>query len=240
MITKEQRKKLEDILFSLTPQEDLGAGSIETATLRMEQSNSTLINLLERTPRATKTMDDIYDLIKDENKCLENLRITLSDTMKLGFTKIEKTLLEKSDEALIKAFYDAIRPLVEQNVEKLTIMKSKNVNDSKVIGGGSSISSVVLRGLGAPKTGRKTNTNPGTVVQLASVSTPCRRVDITALPNNQAPIWYGDKNASAVSGSEQGTYLSNTNTATLSISDVSEVYFDVSNSGDGITWTAYN
>ena len=173
----------------------------------------------------------------------DSLQNKLVDVLTVGFGNLKDSFERKHDE-LKQSFKETTQPLIDQNVEKISIMKKKESEKGKggttVVSGGGAISSVILRGFGPPKTGRAVSTSVGTAVPITSVSTPCRRVDITALPNNQSPVWYGDSNAKASSGSEQGTYLSDTNTATLNVSDVSDIWFDVGSSGDGISWTAYN
>ena len=165
----------------------------------------------------------------------------LLDTLVLGFKKLEE-VHQQTTEELKLSFKEANQPLIDQNIEKISLMKAKPLNEKQtVVSGGSSISSVVLRGFGAPITlGRITSTTPGTPVRITSTPTPCRRVDITALPNNGAYIYYGDVSTNATIGSERGTLLNSQNTATLSISDLSNIWFDVINSTDGVSVTYYN
>jgi hypothetical protein len=113
---------------------------------------------------------------------------------------------------------------------------------SVIVGGGSALSSVVMRGFGAPKSARKLVSTPGSPVQLASSATQCRRVDVTALNTNKGFIFLGDSSVSGVAGSEQGTLIIPTGTISLQVSDVSSLWIDVQtgNANDGVTIVYYN
>lgn len=169
----------------------------------------------------------------------------LIDTMNAGFAKIGEAVKSMDNSLLLEELITGTRKLVEQNVEKLKIMKTrpeKQAKGNQTVTGGASISSVIMRGYGAPTSNRTTVATPGTAVQLTTTSIPCRRVDITALPNNKGYVMIGDKNVSAVSNSEKGNLLNPTNTATISISDPSLIWVDVQsgNGGDGVSYTTFN
>lgn len=239
VLTDLQRSSLERFVLRITPSSDVGSSVIEHSALRIQNSADSFSRAMERNlsePKG-KSMDDVHDVLKKISKSTETANNKFIDAINLGFARLEKTILKKGNEDMIKAFFEAIQPLVDQNVEKLKIMTKKDKKVETV--GGGAISSVIIRGFGSPKTGRKTVATPGTAVPIVSTSLSCRRVDITALPTNSGYIFIGDKNVSAVTGSEAGNILYAGNTATLSISDAILLWIDSQNANDGISYSIF-
>lgn len=87
--------------------------------------------------------------------------------------------------------------------------------------------------------GRKTVAVAGTAVRLVSSNTPCRKVDIQALPSNTDQVAVGSSAVVATAGSERGTVLAPGGTATLSVQDLYALYIDAAVSGEGVTFTYY-
>jgi len=94
-----------------------------------------------------------------------------------------------------------------------------------------------MQPLSNTRDGRKTSTTPATAVRLVSSNTPCRRVTIQALPSNTGYIAIGDSTVVATAGSERGTILSASNSVTMYVQDLYQLYLDVQTSGEGVTYT---
>lgn len=88
-------------------------------------------------------------------------------------------------------------------------------------------------------TGRKTVSSAGTAVRLVSSNTPCRKVEIQALPDNTDNVAIGDSNVLATSGSERGVILSPNGSVTMYVSDLYALYVDAAVSSEGVSYTYF-
>ena len=88
--------------------------------------------------------------------------------------------------------------------------------------------------------GKVVSNTPGTPVPLVGSSTPCRHVTVSCLPGNGSYIYIGGSGVKATAGSEEGVLLMPQSSYDLDINDVSKVFFDVVNSGDGVTFNYFD
>ena len=88
--------------------------------------------------------------------------------------------------------------------------------------------------------GKVVSTTPGTPVALAGSATPCRHVTVSCLPNNGSYIYVGGSGTKATAGSEEGVLLMPQASYDLDINDVSKIFIDVVNSGDGVTFNYFD
>lgn len=84
--------------------------------------------------------------------------------------------------------------------------------------------------------GSKTVTTPGTAVTLAAAQ-PCSEVVVTAKTNNVGIVVVGGSSVVAAEGSRRGTPLGAGDAMSLEIDDLSKVYIDATNAGEGVTYT---
>lgn len=89
---------------------------------------------------------------------------------------------------------------------------------------------------GAIHSGRKVVASAGTSLALLNNSTSAFRVTITALDSNAGAVFVGGSNVSAVGGAEMGVLLEPTGSYQLDINDISKIFIDAKNSGDGVTF----
>lgn len=86
------------------------------------------------------------------------------------------------------------------------------------------------------ETGQDTVTTSGTAVQLnggTSLTVPDgASVSVTALPGNSGNIYIGDDTVD----SSSGDVLTSDTSVSIPISDVSSVYIDADNNGEGVSW----
>lgn len=85
--------------------------------------------------------------------------------------------------------------------------------------------------------GRKTIAAAGTAERIATTALPCRELVITAETDNTGYVVVGGSTVVAALGTRRGTPLSAGQSFVMSIADLSLVYFDVTVSGDGFTYT---
>jgi len=87
--------------------------------------------------------------------------------------------------------------------------------------------------------GRKTVATAGTREALA-VSTPCKKVDITAETDNTGIIVVGGSTVVAALATRQGIPLYAGDTYSFEIDNLADIYIDTTVSGDGCTYTYFN
>jgi hypothetical protein len=87
--------------------------------------------------------------------------------------------------------------------------------------------------------GRKTVTIAGTAERLVATNTPCRKVEVQALPGNTSQVAVGTSTVIATVGSERGTVLQPGATATLYVQDLYTLYLDAAVAGEGVAFTYY-
>lgn len=87
--------------------------------------------------------------------------------------------------------------------------------------------------------GRKTVSVAGTPERLVSSNTPCRKVEVQALPTNTDNVAIGASTVDAAAGAERGTVLPPTGSATLYVEDLYALYVDSAVSGEGVSFTYY-
>jgi len=87
--------------------------------------------------------------------------------------------------------------------------------------------------------GRKFVTTAGTAVALASTTTTCKKVEITAEFNNTGVIVVGGSTVVADLATRRGTPLYAGSTYTLVIDNLTDIYIDATVSTDGVTFTYY-
>jgi hypothetical protein len=85
---------------------------------------------------------------------------------------------------------------------------------------------------------KATVTTAGQRVQLNPVSTPCGKLTVTALEGNAGEIVYGGATVVAALGATRsGTPLVQGQSVDIPIDDLSKVWLDAVNSGDGVSYT---
>lgn len=77
----------------------------------------------------------------------------------------------------------------------------------------------------------------GTAVQISVSSIPCGQLTITANEGNAGEIVYGGSNVVAAAIGRIGVPLVQGQSVTLLIDDLSKVWFDTVNSGDGFSYS---
>ncbi len=87
--------------------------------------------------------------------------------------------------------------------------------------------------------GRKTVAIVGTAERLVAVNTPCRKVEIQALPTNSDNVSIGNSTTLASSGSERGIVLVPNQVATLYVQDLYALYVDAAVAAEGVTFTYF-
>lgn len=87
--------------------------------------------------------------------------------------------------------------------------------------------------------GRKTVTLAGTAERLVAANTPCRKVEIQALPGNTDNVVVGASSVVAAAGTERGTILAPGATATLYVQDLYPLYVNAAVSGEGVSFSYY-
>lgn len=87
--------------------------------------------------------------------------------------------------------------------------------------------------------GRKTVTVAGTPERLVASNTPCRKVEVQALPTNTDVVALGASTVDAAAGAERGTILPPNGYATLYVEDLYALYVDAATSGEGVAFTYY-
>lgn len=127
-------------------------------------------------------------------------------------------------------FTEAVPVVVTDGEGK--ILKSLAQHPTIPMGGGRSPSFYVPIAVNA---GNKTVAAPGTAVQLASSTTPCTKVYITALNTNTGVVNVGGASVSYSSGI--GATLSPLGSFEIAINDVSKVWIDAGTIGDGVNFT---
>lgn len=80
---------------------------------------------------------------------------------------------------------------------------------------------------------------PGTAVQLAATSTPCRHVEVSAFQENAGVLVIGSSTALATAGSRRGRNLAPGETVIIPVNDVSLLYIDALTANDGISYVYY-
>lgn len=87
--------------------------------------------------------------------------------------------------------------------------------------------------------GRKTVTTAGAREALVATSTPCKKVDITALSSNKGTVVIGGITCVAAVATRSGTPLVANQGYSLEISDLNLIYLDVTTSGEGVSFTYF-
>lgn len=86
-------------------------------------------------------------------------------------------------------------------------------------------------------TGRKTVSSPGTAVQLGTSN--CLGVEIQCLYANQGNVMVGDSDVDITDGSEAGVEISPGQSITLWVRELSSIYLDADNAGDGVSYILF-
>jgi len=87
--------------------------------------------------------------------------------------------------------------------------------------------------------GRKVVAAAGTAVALAS-DTQCQKVDIQAELDNVGVICVGGSGVIAAAATREGIALEKKETYSLEIDNLSKVYIDSEQNGEGVTFTYWN
>jgi len=88
--------------------------------------------------------------------------------------------------------------------------------------------------------GRKTVTTAGTRVQLTTSPTPCKHIEVKALPTNTRIVVVGGSDVVAAAGSEVGIPLYPGDSYKFMINDISKIYIDSIVNGEGVTYIYYD
>ena len=88
--------------------------------------------------------------------------------------------------------------------------------------------------------GRQKTTTAGTAVALASSATPCRKVAITAFPENTDVVVVGASTVVGALATRRGVSLPPGSSVEIRVDDVSKVYLDSVVSGEGISYVYFN
>lgn len=198
--------------------------------------------------RVVRALSDIETkllsgLVKmQDNRPYQDMTNKMVDAINAGFRRMEIAVQNKGNEDLIKAFYDAIQPLVDQNVEKINLMKEKGLDSGSekkqinIMGGTSGLLNKIPHSTDI-QDGTATVSTAGTRVPLSSTSTMCSQVTITAHESNTGTVVVGSNTVVAAVNGRRGTPLYSTQSVTLNINDLNKVYIDSTVSGDKVTFS---
>lgn len=87
--------------------------------------------------------------------------------------------------------------------------------------------------------GTKSVTTGGTAVPLATSSTPCKRLDVTAKYGNTDMVVIGASTVVALAANRRGVPLTPGQTYTFFPTDLIDVYIDSVVNGEGVTFTYF-
>ena len=87
--------------------------------------------------------------------------------------------------------------------------------------------------------GRKVVTTAGTRVQVATASTPCRRITISALDTNTNVVVVGTSTCVAAAGTRRGIQLLPGASVDILLDDLNKLYLDSVTNGEGITYAYF-
>lgn len=90
------------------------------------------------------------------------------------------------------------------------------------------------------KGGRKVCTVGGTAEKLAAVETACGGVLIQALRTNSGNVTVGGPDVDSTPGTENGIELVPGQSQFIPIDDISKVWIDADNNGEGVQYSLYN
>lgn len=92
--------------------------------------------------------------------------------------------------------------------------------------------------------GRRSNSTPGTAIQVTTTSTPCKWVVVSSVSNNATVVNVGASGVLAAVGlspsvgTSTGIPLDVGGSVTVPVDNANKVYFDVRTSGDAVSWLA--
>lgn len=84
--------------------------------------------------------------------------------------------------------------------------------------------------------GRKVVTTGGTREQVVTSETPCSAVVVQALRTNSGNVMIGGSDVDVTVGSENGLDLTPGQTAVINLQDLSILYIDADNNGEGVNY----
>lgn len=87
--------------------------------------------------------------------------------------------------------------------------------------------------------GNKTVATAGTAVPLISAQTQAKRLDVTANYNNVDIVTIGGSGVVGAQTGRKGVPIASGNTYTFTITDISNIWVDAVNSGDGVTFNYF-
>lgn len=82
-------------------------------------------------------------------------------------------------------------------------------------------------------------TTPGTAVQLSATSIGCRRVEVSAFPENVGAVQVGGSTVLAAANGKRGRTLAPGESYTFHVKDVSMLYMDSLNANDGLSYVYF-
>lgn len=87
--------------------------------------------------------------------------------------------------------------------------------------------------------GNQTVVTAGVPVQLTSTPTQAKKLDITANENNAGAITIGGSAVVGALSGRKGVPIYPTNTYSFAVTDLSQIWIDSTNSGDGCTFNYF-
>jgi hypothetical protein len=239
MKTREEKRILEHQVDKNLPT-DKALLSTAKRVVERQDEQSGLIELVIATIKGLKLQPPNITLQPPViNVPKQDAPIVNVDSAKLEFPKVQDVRV--------------VNPAPEKDVQKVRLVDvygdPANINPVVQVngGGGGPSDWVRIKGtasvdVSVPTTitsDQKTVTVAGIPEKLVSVSTSCKKVQITPLPANTNVIWYGGSDVSGQAGVEAGIPLSNGIVATIDIDDASKIYIDPVVSGEGVAFTIY-
>lgn len=117
----------------------------------------------------------------------------------------------------------------------------ENITSISSGGGGARIGRVSVNQLDITVVGDgRQTTTAGSRVQLSTTSIPCKKVTITALPNNTDLVVIGSNTVVASSDTRRGHPLFTGSSITFDIDNINKVFIDVVTTGEGVTYLYTN
>lgn len=229
---EEKRMRHQELVAEIRQQADVLQRIAEKSADPVDfTATNALITQLIETVKQNSTIVEATDFSSLEDK-LEGLR----ETMDKKNNSVLETKLDKLSD-MISTFADSIKNIKFPSTFKLDEMQLKSLRGGAVLGG-------VVSSSGEHYSSMKDNTRSvataGTAVQLSATNTLCEKVEITAKINNVGFIVVGGSTVVAAQATRRGTPLAQGDTMTLYVDNLSKIYLDAENSGDGVTYVFYS
>lgn len=246
------------VLIALIPVLEAVRAAIEEKELRVEVPDTSkyLADLLEAIKKQTETIKKlpqpkedrkIYQILGEIKKAIAEIRLEEKD---IDFSGVEEKLNQLIVETKVKKT-DKVEAMLGRILEKLGALSLRAPDTVKIdemqfrelATRGASLGGAIMNSGEYYTTiwdGRRTVTTAGTAVRLDTTAIKCSKVEITALINNVDVVVVGSSTVVAAEATRRGTPLMQGDSVTLYVNDLSKIYIDAVNSGDGVSYSYFD